>query len=160
MVAILPARRPPTPAVETAGRRGLLVDRAAATAVDLSVCYLLFVVPPAYGPRLLSVPVTEAFNPFLVAFSLVLLVPVHSTYAFAFEWQYARTPGKVARGLTVATTEGRPPSWFDSAVRNLLRYVDLLPGPYLVGLASAARSPRGQRIGDLAAGTVVVRVRD
>lgn len=159
MVDLFPSRRPPIPAMETAGDRAVLGERAIATVIDVSVCYLVFVVPVVYVPRLLSVPPAEAFNPFLVFFSFVLLVPFHATYAFAFEWQYSRTPGKVARGLMVATTDGGPCTGRASAVRNLLRYVDLLPGPYLVGSVVAARSSSGRRIGDLVAGTVVVEVR-
>lgn len=160
MAALFPTRPSPTPALETAGDREVLVERIAATVIDVGLCYLLFTVPLLYVPRLLSDPVTRAFSPLFVVVSLVLLVPIHSTYAFAFEWQYSRTPGKVARGLMVATTDGRPCTRRGSAVRNLVRYVDMLPGPYLVGLASALRSPDGQRIGDVLAGTVVVATAD
>jgi hypothetical protein len=43
-------------------------------------------------------------------------------------------------------------------IRNLLRLVDFLPFGYLVGGAVLFASPRGQRLGDVAAGTLVVRV--
>jgi hypothetical protein len=43
-------------------------------------------------------------------------------------------------------------------VRNLLRAVDVLPGSYVVGLVAIVASPKGQRLGDLAAGTIVVRL--
>jgi len=158
MAPLLPSRPPPVPALERAGDRRHLVDRAVATWIDAAVCYLAFVVPITFLPALLSTPPRAALNYPLLVLSLLLLVPIHMTYAFAFEWQYSRTPGKVARGLTVATVDGHPLTAWDSAVRNLLRYVDLLPGPYLVGLASALLSERGQRIGDRAAGTVVVPV--
>jgi len=158
MARLLPSRPPPVPALERAGNRGHLRDRAVATWIDVAVCYLTFVVPITFVPALLSAPPRAALNYPLLVLSVLLLVPIHMTYAFAFEWQYSRTPGKVARGLTVATVDGQPLSVWDSAVRNLFRYVDLLPGPYLVGLASALLSERGQRVGDRAAGTVVAPV--
>jgi uncharacterized RDD family membrane protein YckC len=130
-----------------------------ATVVDVSICYLLFVVPVVFVPPVLSASFFEAFNGVVVILSLFLLVPIHQTYAFAFEWRYSRTPGKVARGLMVTTTDGGPCSVGTSAVRNIGRYVDFLPGPYFIGLASALLSANGQRIGDMAANTVVVRAK-
>jgi hypothetical protein len=44
-------------------------------------------------------------------------------------------------------------------VRNLLRVIDILPGVYLVGLVSIIVTRRNQRLGDLAAGTLVTRER-
>jgi uncharacterized RDD family membrane protein YckC len=157
MLDLLPSRRPPAPAVETAADRRVLLRRAVATAIDVVACYLLLVAPAAAVVTLLFEGHIEGFDALLVVGSLLFVVPVHMTYAFWFEWRYSRTPGKVARGLVVATADGKPCTFSASAIRNLLRYVDLLPGPYLVGLASALLSPRGQRLGDRAAGTVVVR---
>jgi len=57
------------------------------------------------------------------------------------------------------TTDGQAVNWVASAVRNLVRVVDLLPvvTPYLVGGTMMAVASRWQRLGDLAAGTLVVR---
>ena len=52
---------------------------------------------------------------------------------------------------------GTPVDLPASAIRNLLRFVDLLPGAYLVGLISILLTRRNQRLGDLAAGTLVIR---
>ena len=70
-----------------------------------------------------------------------------------------RTPGKVALQLRVVTVSGDRPDGVALAVRNLLRLVDLLPGTYAVGALLIGATARGQRVGDLAAGTTVVRVR-
>lgn len=70
-----------------------------------------------------------------------------------------RTPGKVALRLRVVTVAGDRPDGVALAVRNLLRLVDLLPGTYAVGALLVATTPRAQRVGDLVAGTTVVRVR-
>jgi uncharacterized RDD family membrane protein YckC len=70
-----------------------------------------------------------------------------------------RTPGKRASGLRVVAAGGRPITLVRSAVRNLLRIIDILPGFYGVGMTVIFITPRNQRIGDLVAGTHVVRDR-
>jgi len=68
-----------------------------------------------------------------------------------------RTPGKRLTHLRVVRAHGTPVDLPASAIRNLVRLVDLLPGAYLVGLASIVITRRNQRLGDLAAGTLVIR---
>lgn len=67
-----------------------------------------------------------------------------------------RTVGKLAAGIHVERRDGGPPSFPALLVRTLLRLVDFLPGFYSVGLVFLIATPRTQRLGDLAAGTVVV----
>jgi uncharacterized RDD family membrane protein YckC len=83
-----------------------------------------------------------------------------STYGFAFEWQYSRTPGKVWRRLITVSDDGTRCTLFASAVRNLARYLDYLGVPPLaLGVAVAAFDDEGKRVGDRMAETVVVRSR-
>jgi uncharacterized RDD family membrane protein YckC len=70
-----------------------------------------------------------------------------------------RTPGKRLNGLRVVRGEGQPITFTASAIRNLLRLVDILPGFYVVGGIAVLASPRNQRLGDMAADTLVVRER-
>ena len=70
-----------------------------------------------------------------------------------------RTPGKRVNGLRVVRTGGEPVDLLTSVIRNLLRIVDFLPISYLVGIVSILVTSRNQRLGDLAAGTLVVRER-
>ncbi len=70
-----------------------------------------------------------------------------------------RTPGKRVNGLRVVRTGGQPVDLLTSMIRNLLRIVDFLPFSYLVGIVSILVTSRNQRLGDLAAGTLVVRER-
>jgi len=97
---------------------------------------------------------------FLVAGLFVAGFLVYFGYDVAFETLASgRTPGKRAAGLRVVRLGGEPVGFLASAVRNLLRLVDGLPGIYAVGAASVLFSRRNQRLGDLAAGTLVVRER-
>ena len=68
-----------------------------------------------------------------------------------------RTPGKRWAGLRVVRVDGAPVGFLPSAIRNLLRLIDFLPGVYGVAILAVLISGRNQRLGDLAAGTVVVR---
>lgn len=70
-----------------------------------------------------------------------------------------RSPGKRMTGLRVVNLRGGPVGLRRSLVRNLLRIIDQFPGTYIVGLISVMATPANQRLGDLAAGTIVVRYR-
>jgi uncharacterized RDD family membrane protein YckC len=81
-------------------------------------------------------------------------------YDVVFEvFASGRTPGKRLNGLRVVRSDGSPVGFLTSAVRNALRLVDILPAFYLVGIASILATARNQRLGDVAAGTLVVRER-
>jgi len=97
---------------------------------------------------------------FAVAVYGVLAFVLVIGYDVAFEvLASGRTPGKRLNGLRVVRESGAPVTFAASAVRNVLRVIDWLPGTYLVGMVSILVSSRNQRLGDLAAGTLVVRER-
>jgi uncharacterized RDD family membrane protein YckC len=70
-----------------------------------------------------------------------------------------KTLGKLVMRLRVVDARGGPVSVSQAIVRNLVRLVDFLPFYYAVGAVTMFINQRGQRLGDLAAGTVVVRER-
>ena len=70
-----------------------------------------------------------------------------------------QTPGKRLAGIRVVMDTGHPVTFGAAAARNLLRVADLMPPPYLIGVLLVAFHPRGKRLGDLVAGTVVARDR-
>jgi uncharacterized RDD family membrane protein YckC len=79
-------------------------------------------------------------------------------YYIVMEATQGATLGKMALGLRVVKVDGSPISWQESIIRNVLRIIDGLFG-YLVGAILIWNSPLRQRLGDQAAGTVVVRRR-
>ena len=96
----------------------------------------------------------------LLALLLVALFLVQFAYDVLFETLAAgRTPGKRWTGLRVVRAGGVPVGFVASALRNILRIVDALPGFYLVGMLCVLFTRNNQRLGDLAAGTIVVRER-
>jgi uncharacterized RDD family membrane protein YckC len=70
-----------------------------------------------------------------------------------------KTVGKFAFGLRVVGDQGEPIRVSQAVIRNLLRIVDFLPFFYGIGIIVLFWNGRGKRLGDLAAGTVVVRER-
>jgi len=78
-------------------------------------------------------------------------------YPLVFEvYRFGQTPGKKFMGIKVVQENGLPVKWLPSATRNLLRAIDFLPLMYIGGLISIILSGRFQRLGDLAAGTLVI----
>jgi uncharacterized RDD family membrane protein YckC len=75
---------------------------------------------------------------------------------FEIVWN-GQTPGKRAIGIRVISESGRPLTVAESIGRNLLRIVDQLPGFYAIGIVVALLNSRNQRLGDLLAGSIVVR---
>ena len=82
-------------------------------------------------------------------------------YGVALEWFWGgRTLGKRAVGLRVADATGLRLAFSQVLIRNVLRSVDGLPLFYLVGGIAMLSGGKMQRLGDLAAGTVVLRARE
>jgi uncharacterized RDD family membrane protein YckC len=78
-------------------------------------------------------------------------------YPFAFELLAdGQTLGKRMVGIRVVHTDGTRIRWQASLLRNLLLFADMLPGTYLFAIASMLASPGFRRLGDHAAGTLVI----
>jgi uncharacterized RDD family membrane protein YckC len=108
----------------------------------------------------LSSRVSRSATPWLLAVVLVAGFVLYYGYFAIFESLWSgQTPGKRTIGIRVVVASGRPLGPFEAILRNLLRIVDQMPGMYAVGLLSIFLTSRNQRLGDLAAGTVVVHDR-
>ena len=96
------------------------------------------------------------------AVMIILLFLVFAGYFTFFEWIWSgQTPGKRWLKLRVIREDGRPITFWEASVRNLLRPLDMSPaGSYSIGLIAVFASTRDQRIGDMVGGTVVVRERE
>jgi uncharacterized membrane protein SpoIIM required for sporulation/uncharacterized RDD family membrane protein YckC len=139
-----------------------LGSRAAAAAADLVVLgaayFLIFVFFAAAGW-------SDAWSGGLGGWGTAVVVLVSGLgfflYYALFEalWD-GRTPGKRALGLRVVLDTGRPVTANAATVRNLVRIVDfMVPLGPLPGLAFVFFHPANKRLGDIAAGTIVVRDR-
>ena len=99
---------------------------------------------------------------------LAWLLGIFGLVAFAFLWGYyiffemlwnGQSPGKRRVGLRVMRMDGTPITLSESIIRNLVRLVDFLPAYYGVGVIAMFINSQSRRLGDLAAGTVVVHDR-
>ena len=134
--------------------------RAVAHLLDLALCYgivavlALVVVVAFFGGKTSE----EIGSGAKAGGGLVLLALFAAQWLWFVVWEATRgqSPGKMWTGVRVLAESGRPIGWRAAAIRNLLRAADALPTGYLVGLASMSATSRFQRLGDLAAGTIVV----
>ncbi|NUR78820.1 MAG: RDD family protein [Thermoleophilia bacterium] len=90
----------------------------------------------------------------VISFALITFYDV-----FFEVFRSGRTPGKRLNGLRVVRVEGHPVNFLTSAIRNVIRPIDFLPSMYLLGAAVILATRKNQRIGDVIAGTLVVRER-
>lgn len=90
---------------------------------------------------------------------LILMFLLEWFYPVVFEvFRDGQTPGKKALGIAVTHADGTPVTVNGSLLRNLLRSADIFPFCYLAGYLTMLSNPRFQRLGDLAADTVVIHV--
>ncbi len=105
-----------------------------------------------------NVLLTDAFL-IMIGFVIVVQLVVETGYFVFFEMTMrGRSPGKAIVKLRVVSDGGHPLRFGQSVARNLMRAVDILPTSYVVGLIAMVISPEAKRLGDLAAGTVVIRL--
>lgn len=97
----------------------------------------------------------------LVAISLLLSFAIIWGYFILFELQWnGQSPGKRRMGLRVIRQDGTPITLTESVIRNLVRLIDFFPAMYGVGILTMFIDGQSRRLGDLAAGTLVVRDED
>jgi uncharacterized RDD family membrane protein YckC len=136
-------REAPTPeGIELTLRVAGPVPRALAWGLDLLIRFGLSLI--------IQLPLATLGMYLIVYFLLEWLHPA------LFEALRGATPGKSAFGLRVLHDDGTPLTWGSALTRNLLRAVDFLPLLYGFGLAAMLLNRDFKRLGDLAAGTVVV----
>jgi uncharacterized RDD family membrane protein YckC len=110
-------------------------------------------------------PAIAAFNRLSYQWTVALVIFL----IFLFNWGYftlfeafwnGRTPGKKIAKIRVIQKSGRPIGLFESMARNFIRYIDQFPSFYVVGVITMFVTKQHQRLGDLAAGTLVVQDRE
>jgi uncharacterized RDD family membrane protein YckC len=126
-----------------------LGSRAAAAIIDtvIIVAVALVILIPFPNNSGMVIGIFRIATPFLLFFG----------YHIMFEMVGKRqSPGKRVLGLRVVNSDGSPIGAVDSLIRNLIRLIDFLPAFYLIGIIAVFATTQNQRLGDLAAGVVVV----
>ncbi|TBU71943.1 RDD family protein [Phytopseudomonas daroniae] len=134
--------------IDLALRPAGLIPRALAFTIDLLI----------RGTILAVVYLTLGlFGQLGMGIATIMLFLVTWWYMVLFEvLNQGRSPGKQMLGLRVVHDDGTPIGWPASLTRNLLRFVDLLPFAYTLGIISCLSNRAFKRLGDIAAGTLVV----
>lgn len=126
------------------------IPRCLAFIIDLMIRGLLLVIV-----SLVALP----FGGVGFGFWMIIMFLVEWFYPVLYEaFRNGQTPGKKMLGISVVQDDLSPVGFGASMVRNLLRTVDFLPFFYLTGLITMLSNRRFQRLGDLAAGTLVISV--
>ena len=124
---------------------GLLIAEIATGAL------VLFLISRVTGADLL------AFGVWMIAALVVVAFCTYWGYfIFGEVFRNGRTWGKRIMGIRVVRDDGSRIGALDSVIRNVVRAIDLLPGTYAVGICAVMLSPEAKRLGDMAAGTVVI----
>lgn len=137
-------------AVDTAGLGSRLIATIVDTVIQVVVGFALVLATVAVAGD-------QGGTGLVVFLAITMFVLVWGYYPLWEGLWQGRTPGKRTQGLRVVTVNGSPAGWGPILLRNLIRIVDFLPSFYGIGAIVMLVSRRSQRLGDLAAGTVVVR---
>lgn len=134
--------------IEIEQRLAGIWSRSYAWMIDLSIRVLIYII---------LIIITSYMDMFGYGLLLIGVFVLEWFYPVFFEIQFnGQTPGKKLLNIRVTNSDATNISWSESLLRNILRTVDFLPFMYATGLVSIIMTKNFQRIGDLAANTIVV----
>ena len=129
-----------------------VILRAIAFAVD-QVAIILFVVFAYVFAEILGMSGAMADM-----FFYVFVLPIYFLYSLIFEWRnYGQTLGKMMIGLKVRRLDGNEIGFTEAATRWMMRIVDIFATAGSLAALLISSTERGQRLGDILAGTMVIR---
>ena len=129
-----------------------VILRANAFAVD-QVAIILFVVFAYVFAEILGMSGAMADM-----FFYVFVLPIYFLYSLIFEWRnYGQTLGKMMIGLKVRRLDGNEIGFTEAATRWMMRIVDIFATAGSLAALLISSTERGQRLGDILAGTMVIR---
>src|SRR5262249_45786140 len=109
---------------------------------------------------LLGVREDAWFSGYALALALILVFGLYLAYDVFFEVRHnGQTPGKKRAGIRVIRAGGAPVDVRSAFLRSVMAFADFLPVAYLLGAGLIILTKNRQRLGDLAAGTLVIRER-
>jgi uncharacterized RDD family membrane protein YckC len=137
----------------------ILTDSAVQVAA-YAVLILIFVLIATSAPKTTSGALSHTGEKWLIAGLILIHFLMYWGYFTLFEtlWN-GQTPGKRLLKIRVIQRSGRQITFFEAMTRNLLRIIDALHGFYLIGVITMLSNHQHQRLGDLAAGTLIVHER-
>lgn len=139
----------------------VMIDLVIQVAILMAIFWGVMLLAAQKTPitRAVTTPASSKFAESLaIAFFVAIIFLVFFGYFILFEafWN-GRTPGKKVMGLRVVRDGGYPIDFTSAAIRNLIRVGEATLGFYAASAAASIASPENKRLGDMAAGTIVVR---
>jgi uncharacterized RDD family membrane protein YckC len=133
--------------------------------IIISIAFLIILIPGTFGATfviglLLSAfgRSTDGLEVWVFAGTGLLSFLIIAFYYVLFEaFWHGQTPGKRRLGVRVIREGGHPLTFSGSMTRNLIRLIDFLPVYYVIGILVIFIDPKSRRLGDLAAGTIVIK---
>ena len=136
------------------GRRAvaLILDSLILLAIFLGISLVIGLVM-----LLLGANVSDGINDYVLAFLIILAaLMIGGYYALMEYYRSGQTWGKKWTGLRVVQENGQPITFLASIIRNFFRLIDFLPSFYFLGAVWMFFNGKDKRLGDLAAGTLVI----
>lgn len=132
-------------------------QRVGAFIIDLVVLVIFFVFLIVAGLIVMAFEDLESYVVWI--FVVILWAWAAQTIYFTFtEWRWGQSLGKRVMKIRVVNDEQRPCTFMDAFTRNVVRFLDIILLFYLISLIFMAFYPKRQRIGDMIAKTVVIKV--
>jgi uncharacterized RDD family membrane protein YckC len=139
-----------------------VIDMIIITAVQVLAFFIAIIVYDQLAgmESLIGPAPVEYANGLIVAVLILILFVLNWGYFVIFEmiWN-GQSPGKRIAKLRVVRMDGSPIGFIESVIRNLIRFIDMIPSGYAVGIITMFLNRQSRRLGDLAAGTIVVKDR-
>lgn len=137
----------------------ILIDSLLQVAIYVAIILVLVLIVSS-APKTPAGQLSRNAEKWMIAILILLHFALYWGYFTLFEaLKNGQTPGKMVFKLRVIQDSGRQITFFESMTRNLIRVVDLIPGFYLAGIVTMICNRQHKRLGDLAAGTLVVHER-
>jgi uncharacterized RDD family membrane protein YckC len=129
-------------------------------AIAYAAFILVLLLVATSAPKTSGGALTHTGEKWLIAGLVLFHFLLYWGYFTLFETFWSgQTPGKKLFKIRVIQQSGRQITFFEAMTRNLIRVIDLLPGMYLTGVITMLCNRQHQRLGDLAAGTLVIHER-
>lgn len=128
--------------------------------IAYAILILIFVLIASSAPKTTGGALSHTGEKWLIAGIVLFHFLLYWGYFTLFETYWnGQTPGKRLCKIRVIQESGRQITFFEAMTRNLIRIIDMMPGFYLIGVISMVCNRRNQRLGDLAAATIVIHER-